>query len=502
MGKNKAHSIQKVQVEIFTSSIETGKLMERDMSSFIRTRIFPLIEQYLDKLESKLDNRFLQIPHLSLEIGFARNEFPAIADLEVQIDAQMNEVVEKIPAIAYQKDSFQLLKNANGQLRNNLPVENFLSENETEKVLLLENENKDFQAWIYFLEKGELPWWYPEVKARINFQFKTLKLFLENDFNRNTLWQKIAANRVFFNRLLSQYSGKEVRELLWFVLGDKVPMDRLGFEHIHKKIFSNELEVVFQIFIGISHYQEGKPFHEIPIIRSLIENGIPEKLFAAVNAVVQDTLTESELTIWRSFFDEFNNTITGEKVYQGSDGAEAQQVMIDPLDRSQKNDGESHYLDHAGLILIHPFLKAFFGDCGFLDQSGQLIEPELAVHTLYYLASRQVAPFEFELVFEKYLCGLDIHQPISRNIKLSRRTREKAAVLLESLLENWNKLKNTSAETVLNEFLTRSGKLVLEDHQDRLFVERKAQDVLLDGLPWNLSIIKLPWRKKILMVEW
>ncbi|NHE57490.1 contractile injection system tape measure protein [Cyclobacterium plantarum] len=502
MSKNKTHSIQKVQVDIFTSSMDTGKLMERDMRSFIRERIFPLIEQYLDELESKLDNRSLQIPLLSLEIGFAKNDFPTIADLEVQINAQMYEVMEKAPAISYQKDSFRLSKKANGQLRNNLPVENFSGENETEKVLLLENENKDFQAWIYFLEKGELPWWYPEVQARINFQFKTLKPFLENDLNRNALWQKIASNRVFFDRLLSQYSGEEIKQLLWFILNDKIPMSRLDFERINKKISSNEQEVFFQILIGISHYQEGKASYEVPFSKALTANGIPIKFFASINAVVQDTLRKSELPIWESFFDEFKNIIESQKGHQGGDGSEAQHVMIESSDRSQKNDGESHYLEHAGLVLIHPFLKAFFSDCGFLDQGGKLIEPELAVHSLYYLASRQVAPFDFELVFEKYLCGLDIHQPIPRDIKLSRGIREKAAMLLESLLENWSKLKNTGAETVRNEFLTRSGKLVLEDHQDRLFIERKAQDVLLDGLPWNLSIIKLPWRKKLLLVEW
>ncbi|MBD3628904.1 contractile injection system tape measure protein [Cyclobacterium sp.] len=502
MSKNKTHSIQKVQVDIFTSSMDTGKLMERDVRSFIRERIFPLIEQYLDELESKLDNRSLQIPLLSLEIGFAKNDFPAIADLEVQINSQMDEVMEKVSTISYLKGSSRLPNKANGKLRDNLPVEKFSRENETGKVLLLENENKDFQAWIYFLEKGELPWWYPEGKAKINFQFKNLKPFLEEDLNKNALWQKIASNRVFFNRLLSQYSGKEVRELLWFILRDKVPMSLLDFERINKKISSDEQEVFFQILIGISHYQDNKPFHEIPIGKSLIANGIPDKLFALIIEMVQDTLSKSELAIWGRFFDKFKNIIESQIGFQGDDDSDAQQGMIDPLDRSQKIDGESHYLEHAGLVLIHPFLKAFFSDCGFLDQGGKLIEPELAVHTLYYLASRQLAPFDFELVFEKYLCGLDIHQPIPRDIKLSRGIREKAAMLLESLLENWSKLKNTGAETVRNEFLTRSGKLVLEDHQDRLFIERKAQDVLLDGLPWNLSIIKLPWRKKLLLVEW
>jgi hypothetical protein len=36
----------------------------------------------------------------------------------------------------------------------------------------------------------------------------------------------------------------------------------------------------------------------------------------------------------------------------------------------------------------------------------------------------------------------------------------------------------------------------------RLQVEGKALDILLDYLPWTLSIVKLPWMKKLLHIEW
>jgi hypothetical protein len=33
-------------------------------------------------------------------------------------------------------------------------------------------------------------------------------------------------------------------------------------------------------------------------------------------------------------------------------------------------------------------------------------------------------------------------------------------------------------------------------------VERAAQDVLLDKITWNISLVKLPWVKELLFVEW
>ena len=36
----------------------------------------------------------------------------------------------------------------------------------------------------------------------------------------------------------------------------------------------------------------------------------------------------------------------------------------------------------------------------------------------------------------------------------------------------------------------------------KLYVERKGVDVLLESLPWTISIIKLPWMQDSLQVEW
>lgn len=499
MTKNQAHIIQKVQVEIFTSSMETGKLMERDMGSFIRERILPVIEAYLDSLDGQLANKSLRIPLLSMDIAFSKHDFPAIADLEKQILSQLDEELKVETAIFSQTSTLAGTKNIpkSRTFREKSPQPE--EEVEIEKAFLLEDENKDFQAWIYFLETGRLPWWYNQKQAKEFFQFQFLRLSLRDDIKRNRLREKLSDPELF-QRLVSQYTGEELRELLGFILLEKLPLSPLGFDRILASLSPTEKETFFQMLILISRQSDNKILPEIPIRWLLITKDGNRKLQTKIYRVIRKNQRKEEVIQWERFFKALNEKV--EKLWDENDGSGKQEVGIDPSLNDQSGEEETHYLSHAGLILIHPFLKAFFNDCGYLDKAGNLMQPELAVHTLYYLGSRQEAPFDFELVFEKYLCGLDFHQPISRDVRLNRDILKKTDRLLESLLNHWGKLKNTGIETIRNEFVIREGKLVLGKQQDRLFVERKAQDILLDGLAWNLSIIKLPWRNKLLLVEW
>jgi hypothetical protein len=51
--------------------------------------------------------------------------------------------------------------------------------------------------------------------------------------------------------------------------------------------------------------------------------------------------------------------------------------------------------------------------------------------------------------------------------------------------------------------LLRPGKLIRKEDGDWLLqVESRTFDVLLEHLPWGISMIKLPWMKKMLWVEW
>lgn len=163
--------------------------------------------------------------------------------------------------------------------------------------------------------------------------------------------------------------------------------------------------------------------------------------------------------------------------------------------------GESYYVSNAGLVLLHPFIKPFFGNCNLIDGK-QINDHHTAIHLLHYLATGKEQEFEHRHIVEKFLCGVPPHFTVDREIELSQEHKDKSAELLESVLGHLQQFKSTSITLLQNEFLQRPGKLVLEEGNAKMIVERKTQDILLDNLPWNITMVKLPWHKKLFFVDW
>lgn len=161
------------------------------------------------------------------------------------------------------------------------------------------------------------------------------------------------------------------------------------------------------------------------------------------------------------------------------------------------------YVDNAGLLLIHPFLKSLFENCKLLDKENTINNPETAAHLLHYIATGREQDYENTMAFEKFLCNIPIAKPIERNIVLSDEMKKEGAEMLQAVLNNWEIMKTSSAGLLQNEFLQRPGKLSTNaDESSKIIIERKTQDILLDKLSWNLSIIKLAWKKRIIYVDW
>ena len=74
--------------------------------------------------------------------------------------------------------------------------------------------------------------------------------------------------------------------------------------------------------------------------------------------------------------------------------------------------------------------------------------------------------------------------------------------MLKGVLQNWNRLSNTSIEAMRETFLMREGMLDEIEKNFQLKVEKKTLDILLESMPWSFGMIKLPWMNKRLLVEW
>lgn len=163
---------------------------------------------------------------------------------------------------------------------------------------------------------------------------------------------------------------------------------------------------------------------------------------------------------------------------------------------------EGIYIDNAGLVLLHPFFPQFFEALELVSHD-KLLRPERALSLLHFLATGQTVAPEYELVLPKILCNVSLSAPVETHFELTGAEKEEALALLKAVIRHWEALRQTSPDGLRGTFLLRPGKVSQHDDGDWfLKVETNAFDILLDQLPWGISLIKLPWMQYNLWVEW
>ncbi len=166
-------------------------------------------------------------------------------------------------------------------------------------------------------------------------------------------------------------------------------------------------------------------------------------------------------------------------------------------------DAYDHIYDNAGLILLHPFLKQLFQSCHLYDDGAKEISKrEVAIHLLHYIATGKEYESEHLMPFEKFLCNWPMKEPIERYVHLSEDLKKQVGEMMHAALGHWSKMENASLDLLRSEFLERPGKLIKEGTNARLIMETRVHDILLKKLNWNVSMIKLPWKKELIFVDW
>ncbi|WP_339921850.1 contractile injection system tape measure protein [uncultured Cyclobacterium sp.] len=492
MKENDTHAIQKVSIDIYSKSVDSAKAIERNINTFIQDSLMPLIASYLDELEKELQIESIQIPHINITLNLLEDDF---LDPKIIQRAFMNQFQEVLSREIAKKD----LGNFQGMPANDENLDVFSSlKKEGHEISALNPVEQNLKSWIYFLDNGRLPWWYSQEKARKAYHWQEIKPLVSKYFSDGKLL-KYFQKSLFFDRVISQYSGGDLAELIWMAISRKPLIQKFHYLKIIKRLKVEQVLVFYRIIIAASLIQELNSGNEQLYKLYLSKVGEAERKI--VEKTFREVIKFDDINERKKVADSVLQLLEDKNQYSGVIPniirESSAQINVDAAENR-----EGYYVSNAGLILLHPFLKPFFIDCELLDEKGQLINPETAVHALHYLSTKKEQPFDFELVFEKYLVGMPIDQPVLRALVLSEEIKINTEKLLNALKVNWKSLKNTGLETIRNEFINRGGKLVFEETSDRLFVERKAQDILLDGVPWNLSLVKLPWQKKHLLVDW
>jgi hypothetical protein len=194
------------------------------------------------------------------------------------------------------------------------------------------------------------------------------------------------------------------------------------------------------------------------------------------------------------------------QILNGERPSDAVSVTIKPTEK-QKEQNE-FYLENAGLVLLGPFLPQLFAGLGWMAYNCWVDDskPHLAVRLLSYLANGVAAleGWENDWVLPKILCGVPLETVIFHEPILTQQDLDTGDDMLAAVAGFWKVLKSISPEGLRAMFLSRAGKLTYPDGGQgwRLQVERKAQDILLDHIPWGFGVTRLPWINEMVFVEW
>ncbi len=158
----------------------------------------------------------------------------------------------------------------------------------------------------------------------------------------------------------------------------------------------------------------------------------------------------------------------------------------------------------AGLVLLHPWLPRLLAGCGVLDDAGrQIAQMPRACALLHALACGDAEPAEHQLPFVKLLLGHPPGEPLTAALPvLAPADHEEIAALLAAVREHWTALRGTAVEGLRLSFLQRRGLLERADAAWQLRMQGEAFDLLLGLLPWSIGLVRLPWMRDPLVVEW
>jgi len=380
-------------------------------------------------------------------------------------------------------------------------------------------QHNTMELFRHFMLTGNLPWWAQSLEPDISHIFLELM-----DTNYNATLHFLNENRtsvVFWQRIVYQLNMaakqkitdaiENINEAVILyrnatdtiqsaaykdgdkILGEKKTRDVIVEEKImldmlllEAPLFFNATSksVVSEVLIRVV-----KKNIKVPGMKELLIEVEKLKHPGTVSATNKDT----------------NEIMTGQATLDRTDLITTAEAVPENETMSPETTGvEKYFIQYAGIILLAPFLKTFFSRLQLLEE-GQWKNSSACfkgIHLLRYLACGKTGSPEYELTLEKILCGLAAAIPVPAEVSLGQDELNEADSLLQSVIEHWKKLGNTSINGLRESFLKREGILSAKEGNWLLQVERKTMDVLLDSIPWGFSTTSLSWNNHIIFTEW
>lgn len=391
---------------------------------------------------------------------------------------------------------------------NAMPV--IAAQQETGEITIVDKEENAIEQFFYFLSTGKMLWTFSNIsfeqwQKSITSAIKNKAYLFKNEFSK-----LLAKDPPVMQRLLLQFDDDFIAVLVeLYQPGLKNEYVRLA-ALLKEQIFTTDNAVVRKtllatllpaVFFNLSVIKKDTLPQLIEWINKLpVKNDDEGKLIAIEKAIV--VIAEKMANIF-SVSPEIKTR--GQEPENNISELKAGEVGKENLKETDSTD-TSIFINNAGIIILHPFLKNIFTSLGLMekDEFKDDFCSQKAVHLLQYLGYHEKEAPEYVQQLNKILCGLNDSEHIDRLIQLSEFEIKEADDLLKAVITHWTILKNTSAEALQQTFFQRSGKLTFNeiDNYWKLQVEKSAVDILMDKIPWGISYIQLPWMKYALVTEW
>lgn len=371
-----------------------------------------------------------------------------------------------------------------------------------------------FSQWLQYMQKGFLPW--NVLRVTEAWLHQVLEELAADHQSVTQLRHEIKTNKAVCTRIAQQHTTGWLTQLIAVLtahnqnhLPDAIAEIEKLFTSLRKDKNTGIQAVpsykqLWQKVLQLAATQQ-QTFTTTQLATIILQEQITVKQLPPLEAINQQQICEyphlqPALTSLQQQLQEANpqaeNSIR-------KNSATEQQPISNIKHQLLKEEG-GLYVQHAGLILIHPFLRSLFSLCGLLEGKTftSVATQQKAIYLLHYIATGAITAEEHELVIPKILCSYPIEETVDTDIILSIQELQEADDLIRAAIAQWSILKSTSPDGLRQGFLQRNGKLHTRNEQLYIEVEKNTIDILLDHLPWNLSLIRLPWSGGIIRVEW
>ena len=362
-------------------------------------------------------------------------------------------------------------------------------------------EEKTQAVWSFFMQYGLMPWYAADWSvALLTEKIQALPV---DTFQQSITQFTQMSNALpsFWQRLISQFSIDLSTKVIETVF--KLPPKAIHAAlNLHQSMRARPLDIIQckQFLLAIAVTADRTVFQQ-PLSFT--------PLAAWVQTYVEPMLTPRRLTT-ESITPDKKDTAKKSNHTTADSGMipQTKQDTGSPFTAEKKitplPEPDKILIQHAGQVLLGPFMPALFENLGLIWTSDYQIPAWRATYLLHYLATGIDTPEEPALLLPKILCGLDWDAPVPIDIGLTTAEKNECENLLRALIGHWPVLKNTSPDGLRSGFLQREGLLYFSEGRQAWVVqiERTGLDLLLDHIPWSFSAIKHGWMEKMVMVEW